>query len=179
MIYINDQPAEGPEREIGDDQAPLFFAVSPRKFLILSLCTLGLYEMYWFYRNWQLVKQREGSDIWPFWRAVFGYFFCYALLSRIRDAARDAGAGDLPAGPLSAGWIIISMLWKLPEPYWLVCYAAIACLLPAQIAVCRINEALAPEHRRNDRLSGWNIAAIALGGGMLLLAVYGALFMKV
>jgi hypothetical protein len=58
--------------------APIFFAVSIPKFIVLSICSIGIYDLYWFYKNWQLVRAREQSDISPFWRAFFGIF--------IRDA---------------------------------------------------------------------------------------------
>ena len=54
--------------------APPFFPVSVAKMAILSFVTFNLYPVYWFYQNWRLVKMREGSDILPFWRAIFGYF---------------------------------------------------------------------------------------------------------
>ena len=38
---------------------PLYFPVSNTKLVLLSVCTLGLYEFYWFYKNWALVKERE------------------------------------------------------------------------------------------------------------------------
>ncbi|KUM05503.1 hypothetical protein KIF53_04215 [Chromobacterium subtsugae] len=178
MIYINDQPAPGQDGVEDADQQPAFFAVSPQKLFVMSLSTLGMYQVYWMYRHWQRVKQREGSDIWPFWRALFGYFFCYVLFRRIHDDCERAGVEGLAAGPLAAGWVVICLLWKLPEPYWLVSHAAILLLLPVQAAACRANEALAPGHARNDGYSGWNIAAIVLGGILWLLAIYGMFFIK-
>jgi hypothetical protein len=44
---------------------PLFFPVSITKFLLLSIGTLGLYEIYWFYKNWGFIKARDRSDISP------------------------------------------------------------------------------------------------------------------
>ena len=48
---------------------PAFFAVSPLKLIVMSTATLGIYELYWFYKNWKLIKQRTESNIMPFWRA--------------------------------------------------------------------------------------------------------------
>lgn len=34
------------------DAEPMFYVVSKRKFTILFLSTIGLYYLYWFYKNW-------------------------------------------------------------------------------------------------------------------------------
>lgn len=50
---------------------PMFYVVSTRKFAILFLATLGLYWIYWFYKNWDRYKDKwpyaseVGSTIWP------------------------------------------------------------------------------------------------------------------
>ena len=155
-------------------QAP-FFAVSVTKFAAMSICTLGIYELYWFYKNWRLFKEREKLDIWPFWRAFFAFFFCYQCFSRIRAQALTGGLEhSLPAGPLAAGWIITSLLWRLPDPFWLVSMLAFLFLLPVQALANRVNATMAPGHDPNRRLSGWNIAAVAGGGIFFLLAVIGS-----
>lgn len=50
---------------------PVLFPVSPLKLVVMSTVTLGIYEIYWFYKNWKLVKQQTDRDIMPFWRAFF------------------------------------------------------------------------------------------------------------
>jgi hypothetical protein len=40
----------------------MFFPVSLFKLTVMSLFTLGLYEIYWFYRNWQLIKAMNPSE---------------------------------------------------------------------------------------------------------------------
>jgi hypothetical protein len=46
----------------GDSQAP-YFAVSLLKLTVMSVCTFGIYELYWFYKNWRLIMEREKIDI--------------------------------------------------------------------------------------------------------------------
>ncbi len=62
---------------------PLYFPVSLLKLVIMSVVTAGIYEIYWMYKNWALVREREKLDIRPFWRAFFGFFFCYSLFKRV------------------------------------------------------------------------------------------------
>ena len=34
------------------------FSVAIHKFITLSICSFGLYELYWFYQNWNVLAQR-------------------------------------------------------------------------------------------------------------------------
>jgi hypothetical protein len=153
-----------------NNSEPPFFAVSLLKLTVLSLCTFGLYEAFWLYWNWRIVKRREGSDISPFWRTFFAFFYFYPLLRKI-DA--DAGARhtgrSIPAGPLTIVWIVIGFLWLLPDPWSLLSCLTFAPLLPAQALVNRINWAAAPGHDPNARFTAWNWVGVLLGGAALVL----------
>jgi hypothetical protein len=153
---------------------PAFFDVSIPKLVVLSVCSLGFYELYWFYKNWQIVRAREGSEISPLWRAVFGYFFCYALFKRVRDyEARTGAARALPAGALAAGWIVVTLMWQLPDRYALVANLACSFMVPVQAAVNRINVA-AGSRTSNARFTTWNWATVVVGGTVLVLDAFGA-----
>jgi hypothetical protein len=93
------------------------------------------------------VKQRDKIDIAPFWRAFFAYFFCYQCFSDIRAQAASLGLQQsLFAGPLAAGWIITNLLWKLPDPYWVVSAFAFVFILPVQRLANRVNARITPDH---------------------------------
>jgi len=155
------------------NQAP-YFAVSLLKFTLMSIFTFGIYELYWFYRNWTLIRQREGTDISPFWRAFFAVFFCYPLFSRIRAYATSLDLHQsVPAGPLAAGWIITTLLWKLPDPYWLLSNLAFLFILPVQAVANRINSTVAPDHDPNRHFTAWNLVGVASGAVLMILAIIG------
>jgi hypothetical protein len=80
---------------LASNQAPCF-PVSLLKLTVMSICTFGIYEAYWFYKNWNLIKQRRRSNIAPFWRAFFAYFFCYQCFDEIRQEARKRDLTSLP-----------------------------------------------------------------------------------
>jgi hypothetical protein len=152
-----------------------FFAVSLLKLTIMSICTIGIYEIYWFYKNWQLVREREQSKILPVWRAIFGVIFCYACFARIKNQGKSIGlAQSLPAGALAIAWIVVTITWRLPDPYWLISYLSVAFLLPVQAYVNAMNKIAAPGHDPNARFTGWNWAAIAAGVIILALAILGS-----
>ena len=155
--------------------APPFFPVSVAKMAILSFVTFNLYPVYWFYQNWRLVKMREGSDILPFWRAIFGYFFCHEFFRRVRDARKETGAtSNLPIGLLTTGWIITCVTWRLPDPYGLVALASPVWLLPVQKAAIEVNIAVAPNHDMNSSFTWANWVTVAIGGILLSFALLGA-----
>src|SRR5437016_3978380 len=85
------------------DDASLY-VVAPTKFLVLAIGTLGLYQVYWFYKNWALLNVKHQS-YWPVARAIFAIFFVYPLFKEIEgelekrpDGARHEWASGMFAG---------------------------------------------------------------------------------
>ena len=94
---------------------PLFLHISVGRLILLSIASGGLYEAYWIYKNWRYIKERDGLKIRPFWRGIFGIFFCHSLLKRIHDDS-EAGAIQKPTfSPrgLATGWVILMILANL------------------------------------------------------------------
>ena len=84
---------------------------------------------------------------------------------------------DVPAN-YSPGWltfafIAINIMWRLPDPVWLVSCLAFLPLLPVQGVINAINAKQQPTHRINDRFTGWNIAGIVFGVIWFALVVIG------
>ncbi len=143
---------------------PLYFPVSVNKLVVMSIFTGGLYEVYWFYKNWQLIKNRERSNIMPFLRAFFALFFCYALFERISVAAKDSGFNAIDSGPLTVGWIIFAWAFGfLPIPYTLLSVLSVLFLISVQRAVNQINSRHSPQVDSNSHYTGWNILWIVVG----------------
>lgn len=174
-------PPEAPVSDVGANKSAStgelpFFPVSVFKLTLMSIFTLGLYQAYWFYKNWQRVRHREGRGS-AFWRAFFGPIFCYALFARVRDYDQPGlTRSNLWAGPLAVGWIAANIAGQvLPEPYVLLAVLTVAFLLPVQARVNEINGTFAPRHERNDRLTGLNWVAIVLCGVLYAIAILGTL----
>ncbi len=154
---------------------PPFFAVSLLKLTVMSLCTLGIYEIYWFYRNWKRIESRGRQKIMPFWRAVFTVLFCYPCFAKIREYG--ASRGIFPVPPfvvLTVFYILTTISWKLPDPFWLISLFTVFFLLPIQSYVNRINAAESPGHDPNSRFTAWNWAATVFGGIFFILAIVAA-----
>lgn len=154
--------------------APAYFPVSATKLVVLSLCSLGLYELYWFYQHWKLEYARTEEPMSPFWRAVFAPLFAYSLFRRIQEfgAQRSLDIRYSP-GALAATFFALGACWRLPDPFWLVSLLSFLPLMPVRTAVAAINLAHAPEASTNGRFSGGNVVLVIVGGLFLLLALVG------
>jgi hypothetical protein len=154
------------------DPAPMYFPVSLTKLVVMSFCTFGLYEIYWFYKNWSLINQREDENIMPVLRTFFAPVFCYSLFTRIQEAAEEQELPiSLASGFLAGGWLIHTLLWRLPDPYWMVTFLAVIFLLPVQSAVNDINQSVNPQHDPNSHFSRWDIAVAVIGVIIFMLGI--------
>jgi hypothetical protein len=135
------------EPEVPDDRLvvpaaepmPQYFPVSKLKFIAMAVLTFGIYEIYWFYRNWAFVRDRDSVRIRPFWRAVFGPLWLHALIGDINQARGEGGIPKGQAIGLFVGYIVISGLWRLPDPYWLVSCLSFLPLLPVLWQIAFLN----------------------------------------
>ena len=77
---------KAPESEIINEQGTEyeFYVVSPKKFLILMLSTLGIYSIYWFYKHWAQYKAKHDDNMWPVIRGIFHVFFAHSLFDAIQ-----------------------------------------------------------------------------------------------
>ncbi len=76
------------EIEISEAQAQEYYVVSPTKFYLLSVMTFDLYFVYWFYRNWRLIKARDRDTSWPPARGLFYIFFTHSLFTDVDEAIK-------------------------------------------------------------------------------------------
>ncbi len=156
----------------GGSAQPLWFAVSPFKLVVMCTVTMQFYTVYWFYKQWSMVKSREKSSIFPVMRGIFAIFFVFQLFNRVRDSAGPFGVG-LNATVLACAWAATSLLWKGPGWLWWLSLGAPLFLMPVQSTMNTVNETMAADTPRNDRFSVLNWLAIVLGGGLLVLAFIG------
>ncbi|MBT8101315.1 MAG: hypothetical protein KJO82_16280 [Gammaproteobacteria bacterium] len=82
-------PEANVETRPANEQA--YYVVSPIKFYLLATLTLNIYFVYWFYRNWRLIKQREDNDTWPPMRGLFYIFFTHSLLTDVDETLKARG----------------------------------------------------------------------------------------
>ena len=93
----------------------LFLYIPVARLIVLSIVSGGIYEAYWIYKNWRYIKERKHMIIRPFWRGVFGVFFCHSLLKQIHSD-KEATAllePSFSAGGLATGWVILMIAANL------------------------------------------------------------------
>ena len=59
------------------------------KFCFLYIITYGFYEIPWSHKHWKFIKEREGLQINPWWRAIFLPFTLYWLAKKILLLAEE------------------------------------------------------------------------------------------
>jgi hypothetical protein len=95
--------------------------ISVSKFILLSIVTIGFYELWWFYNAWRFFKQKEKSDIMPVCRTIFNIFFIWQLFDKILKLAKEKNyEKDYASGLLFSGFILFTVSAYLPEPYFLI-----------------------------------------------------------
>lgn len=93
---------------------------------LLSFLTLGVYELYWFWRNWRDLRQELGIEVQPVWRTVglllpvVNVVLVYDQLRMIREQCEGRGvAPGYSPGLVTAAFFSIAvagnltMLWPL------------------------------------------------------------------
>lgn len=182
-------PYQPPQAALDDSAASPadtadFYVVSPRKFLILMIGTLGLYQVYWFYRNWT-AQNREGQ-YWPIPRAIFSVLYTHALFRLIEGAQSRARLAWSWVPMQAANAYVIGIVGSqlcgrlaakgmgLP----LTNLLSLALLAPAiwglYQAQCALNAACGdPAGERNQQITGANLGWLALGGLLWALTLLG------
>ena len=175
--------AATPQAEIVLESTPppqaVFFAVSLLKLVVLSTCTLGVYQIYWFWRNWNRIRVSGAPGITPSLRAFFLLFYCYPCFLRIKRAGKSRGIVPAPPiGILAICFLLTTLSGNLPGLHCLIAFLSVAFLLPIQSYVNRINASASPGHDPNSRFGVWNWIAVIVGGLLLILAAIGSVLPK-
>lgn len=153
---------------------PTLFAVSLIKQALMSMCSLGFYDQYWFYKHWHLLRQREPAAMRPWVRGwLLPFFYCFPLFRRLfllgGATPREATHAAVFAG---LGWNLCQWLPLLVDAAWPLAYMAPLCLLPAQAVANRVNRQDSPGYDRNARISHWNSLLIVCGGAYQIVVFH-------
>ncbi|HET6762391.1 MAG TPA: hypothetical protein VFH27_01935 [Longimicrobiaceae bacterium] len=163
-------PEDEPAEEV---RPPVFHPVALSKVLVLFLSTLGLYQVFWAYRNWARLREHTGQGLSPFWRSLFSGLWGFVLFREVRDDAVSRGVGvSWRGGWLGLLYLALGLGWRLDGPVMLIAFAAI---LPILIVQHTINEAARSAGIEPDGVyRGVHVPLIAVGPAIMALVVYGA-----
>ncbi len=144
---LSERLADPMDRTALDPEAQLpFVSVPLARFVLMSLVTFSLYEVWWFYANWKRVKDRTGDDIWPVWRALFAPLFCYQLVQTVRSTAEKVSVPvSLSAGAIALSYLAILVAGeRLPDPWFWVGALSFAPLVPVVLQIENLHQTVYP-----------------------------------
>lgn len=141
----------------------MYFSVSTFKFILMSISTLGIYQIYWGYKNWRYLKSSKSLKIMPFWRAIFAPIWVFSLFNYIYESAREYGIKtQIPSTPLAGICFVFYIFSNLPDPYWLLTNLTIIPLLLVNSTITKVNEKN-KSFKQNSDIKNWQWTLAALG----------------
>jgi len=153
---------------------PKWFMVGAVKLAVMMVATLGLYQLYWFYKQWDRVRE-AGDNVAPAPRSLFSIVFCYSLFRRIIDSTHAVGvATRLPPSLLAIGFIVSSLMWKLDGPASFLGFLAFVPLVAAQRIANAVALGQGSTEDRNTRLTWLNWVGVLVASTFFALLVLGA-----
>ncbi|MEM6513522.1 MAG: hypothetical protein AAF660_10955 [Pseudomonadota bacterium] len=128
------QPPTASVDDVGSNAR--FYSTGPFKFTLLYLATFGLYGIYWSYKNWRFIRDRDNSDVLPFIRAFFYPLTFYWFLKSLAPSIESRWlSSTLVQVALSVIMLAVSMTSALPEPYVFISLLGFVVFLPVVIAM--------------------------------------------
>lgn len=170
-------------------------ARSVRHFVILTLLSFGLYEFYWFYRNWRDLSEVEDApcdppsgdapekalpnvldSFGPGWRTAglivpfLNIALVYDQLKKIGESLDRAGLAPVFAPGATAiaffGLAVAANLTGL----WILSLFTVFPLVPVQVALNQYWAAVQPDRRINESVTPTDMVIVAVGIAMMALA---------
>ena len=149
----------------------------PVHLVLLSVLTLGVYEVYWFWRNWRDLRDNAGLDISPGWRTV-GLFLpvinvamVYQQLRVVSDTAASRGlAPSYSPLAVTAAFFALAFAgnWTL---VWMVSLLNVLPLVPVQQTLNRLWQLEQPGAPLRERFAPHEMAAMFAGAAATATAL--------
>ncbi len=112
------------------------------QFILLCLCSFGLYLLYWTYNKWCFFRDKDDTTINPALRSIFNIFYVFNLLARINKLATSEGIPSVPSFVAASCFILFGITSNLASKLGesstvllstvLLFAACILCLVPSQ-----------------------------------------------
>jgi hypothetical protein len=171
-LFQNDpRPKNVLEKSINRKEQSIFFYVSPLKLVVMSIATLGFYEIFWFYKNWTYVQEHSNRRVLPLGRAIFRGFTFYSLVLEINKAGEQMGISGKVQPILGLAYFVLLASGRLPGLLAAISFLTPFALLPAQNYINSMN-ANSPTPI-NSKFSAINWVAIVIGVLLNILAIVG------
>ncbi|MDH5181729.1 MAG: DUF3857 domain-containing protein [Gammaproteobacteria bacterium] len=152
----------------------LFYPVSVPKFIVMWVLTLGTYSVYWFYKNYYYIKQRDESSIMPIARGIFSIFWYYPLYKKLtQHRENQPGKTTIPSrqvgGVLAVLYFLSNVLTSME--YFSMVFMVVSGLLmlPMVNYIYHINDQDSAVCKYNSQFSFRHIVLAAIFLPLLLI----------
>lgn len=152
-----------------------YYPVSVPKFLFMWTMTLGVYAIYWFYKNYTYIKRRDGTSIMPIARGIFSMFWYYSVykdltLHKINNAVKATIPPLYVGGILAVLFFLSNLFTNRADEYTLISFILSGLLMvPMVNYIYHVNDNDSADSRYNSSLSFRHAVLTFIGLPMLLL----------
>jgi hypothetical protein len=177
LITTDPRSSDTLSKSINRKEQSMFFYISPRKLVLMSIASFGIYELFWFYKNWTYVDEHSNRVVTPMVCAIFHPLTYMGLMGEMSKAGAEAGAkGNIPAPFLAFLYFALLICGRFPGPLSLLGACAAFTLVPAQLYVNALNTASPTPI--NDRFTVFNWVTIVIGGALQIFVLIGTVLPK-
>lgn len=146
------------------------------KFILLCVITFGFYELFWFYKTWKFLKEKNNLDISPFWRTFFSGLYAGSNAKYVLNLVKTVNyQNEYSPTLIGISYIILNVFWRLPEPYWLLSFFSFLPMIPMVKAMNFYWQYENP-NLPLKKFSWWQIILIISGIIFLILMLIGIFF---
>lgn len=167
-----------------DLHQPMFYNLSVRRLVVSQIVTLGMFQFYWFYKQWNYLRSESRGRKSSFWLASgFLILMAYIVFKGIED---HPGLNKIRRSPFSAAstslvWYLLGT-WVCFIPFFSLTWMGMLSALLATVAITYftlvpvqryINECNAKTQRPLSRPSVgyWIVNAAAVGLLIFIIAI--------
>jgi len=173
------------KQEVNVDSVPLFH-VSLKKLVIMFVMTYGMYQLVWFFKQWQCLKKHYELDAWPVARSIFAIFFTHSLFVYVNEYIKETKREYIWGySALATIFVLLQLasaisnnIINIETSHMALVVLSLVLPLFALIPIYRAQQAInfaleAVEHPVNDRLTGLNWVWIVIGALYWLMVTAG------
>jgi transglutaminase-like putative cysteine protease len=159
-----------------------FYPVNPWKFLIMSCVSVGMYQVYWTFKNWQWLTTAKDETPSPAVMAFFSGFTNFLLFSKMSDDEYEGYRWfSFFAVPLALLYLGLRVLGRIAakidgSPTWLALlpFLSFLVLFPVVLHINKMNEGQSDLIKENSKNSWLTYSFIAMFTPAFIVVVLGA-----
>jgi hypothetical protein len=124
----------------------MFFDISIKKLIWLSISTFGIYQLYWFYQNWLIINKRENEKIPSIIKAILTPIYIFSFVDYLNKAAKLHDVKTISKIWSGLFWICCYFIGRLPFPLFLLSFFSVLPICLFQKRANTINKEVSNSH---------------------------------